>query len=425
MKIYKIVISLLCLLIFDGISLAEKIYTPSDMPNVQVADRRDFVSDPAGLLSPGTLSEVNKRLYDLRQQTTCEVVVALPPDIGDAPIEQWSEQLFTLWGIGKKDKDNGVLVVIAPEQRKCRIQTGYGVEGVLPDISCANIISREIVPAMRDDNIDQAVSGSTQLISEALSDPAVAEELRSEESDNYDGVMNTISPEAIWGFARIVSWCVFLFVLVVFVRDLINSRKLDNYAKAMLWREHLRVYFWCALLSLGAGLIFFIIAFWLYRAIRTKKRICPTCGAKMHRLNEEEDNALLTPSQDFEEQLKTVDYDVWECPECSTVERLPFKAKQLKYTKCTSCGTIARCLAGTRTVQPATTRRSGTGVKIYECKFCHHRDEEPYIIPKKDDGAAAAMAAGAILGSMGRGKGGFGGGFGGGSTGGGGASGGW
>lgn len=156
----------------------------------------------------------------------------------------------------------------------------------------------------------------------------------------------------------------------------------------------------------------------------------------MHRLNEEEDNALLTPSQDFEEKLKTVDYDVWECPSCGTVERLPFKAKQMKYSPCPSCGTVAMCLSGTRTIQPATTRSEGTGVKVYECKFCHHKEERPYVIPKKEDPAAAALAAGAILGSMngrrgrrggggGFGGGGFGGGFGGGSTGGGGASGGW
>ena len=151
----------------------------------------------------------------------------------------------------------------------------------------------------------------------------------------------------------------------------------------------------------------------------------------MHRLNEEEDNALLTPSHDFEEKLKTVVYDVWECPSCGTVERLPYKAKQMKYSESPSCGTIAMSLAGTRTIRPATTRSEGVGVKIYECKFCHHKEERPYVIPKKED-ASAALAAGAVLGSMSRGSrgggfggGGFGGGFGGGSTGGGGASGGW
>lgn len=415
-------------------SFAAKVWTPGDMPNVQLSDRRQYVSDPENLLSASTKAEVNHRLYELRQQTSAEVVVALPPDIGDMSIEEWAEKLFTSWGIGKADKDNGVLLVIAPEQRKARIQTGYGTEGILPDISCKNIIGSDIVPAMREDDIDAAVNNATRTITAALSDPAVAEELRSAEPDNYEGATDTISAETIWGFVRIVAWCVFLFSLVCFIRDLYNGKKLDNYHKAMLWRGHLATYFWCSLLSFGGGLIFFILAFWFYRSIRTKRRICPNCGSKMHRLNEEEDNALLTPSQDFEEKLKTVDYDVWECSECGTVERLPFKAKQLKYTPCPSCGTVAMCLTGTRTLRPATTRSEGSGVKIYECKFCHHKEQKPYIIPKKEDAAAAAIAAGAILGSMngrkgggggGFGGGGFGGGFGGGSTGGGGASGGW
>ena len=295
-------------------ALAQKIYAPADMPDVQISDRSQYISDPANLLSPEIKAKVNQRLYSLRQQTTAEVVVALPPDIGDTPIEQWSEQLFTLWGIGKKDKDNGLLVVISPDSGKARIQTGYGVEGILPDIACKNIIGQEIVPAMRDDDINAAVDGATSMIARAMTDPAVADELRSSDADNYEGAMQTISSDTIWGFVRIVAWCLFLFSLFCFCRDLYNGRRLDSYQKTMLWRRHLPTYFWCSLLSLGAGLIFFILAFWLYRSIRTRKRKCPNCGHKMHRLNEEEDNALLTPSQDFEERLKTVDYDVWECP---------------------------------------------------------------------------------------------------------------
>ena len=101
----------------------------------------------------------------------------------------------------------------------------------------------------------------------------------------------------------------------------------------------------------------------------------------------------------------------------------------MKYTECPNCHTIAMCLVRDHTLVPATTRRAGEGEKVYECQFCHHQNRRRYSIPKRDDGAAAALAAGAILGSLGRGGGGggggFGGGFGGGSTGGGGASGGW
>ena len=143
---------------------------------------------PTGnLLSPATKDAVNRRLWDLRQQTSVEAVVAIPPSIGETTIEDWSEQLFTLWGIGKKDKDNGVLLVIAPEQRRARITTGYGVEGVLPDISCKNIINSAIIPNMREGDINRAVDDATNLVSRVLTDPAVAEEIRSRQPDNHSG----------------------------------------------------------------------------------------------------------------------------------------------------------------------------------------------------------------------------------------------
>ncbi len=82
-------------------AIAARPVSPEEMPNVQVTDRSQYVSDPAGLLSAETKSIVNRRLSDLRRSTTAEVVVALPPDIGDETIQQWSERLFSLWKIGK------------------------------------------------------------------------------------------------------------------------------------------------------------------------------------------------------------------------------------------------------------------------------------------------------------------------------------
>ena len=162
-----------------------------------------------------------------------------------------------------------------------------------------------------------------------------------------------------------------------------------------------------------------------YRNVRNKPMNCPRCKGKMHKLNEQEDNNYLSASQDLEERLNTVDYDVWVCDKCGTIERFPFRTSQLKYQECPNCHTVAMCEVRDHTIVPATTRSTGIGEKIYECKYCNNRTSKKYTIPQKADGTAAALAAGAILGSGSRGGGGFGGGFGGGHTGGGGATGGW
>lgn len=422
------IIILAAILMAMAVSCMSTVYKPEQMVNPNIKNRYDFVSDPAGLLDSETKRGVNERLYSLRQTTTCEVVAIVVPDIGDMPIEEWSDEVFTKWGIGKKDKDNGAMLLIVPDQRVVRIQTGYGVEGVLTDIACNNIINRAVIPAMRDDDINRAVNDATSLICEALTDPVIADELRSEQPDNYSGAMQTLSADVIWKFIRIVATIMFFLGMAMFCYDMWRTRKVKGYEQALMWRGHLVTYLVLGIFSMGAGLIFWLLALFLYRKQRAKRRKCPTCGHKMNKLSEEEDNQLLNDSQDFEEQLKTVDYDVWECPQCGTVERFPFRERQTKYKECPRCHTVAMCLKEDIVIQKSTTRREGYGEKVYECEFCHYQDRRPYKIPKKDDDAVAALAAGAIIGSMGRGGGGgggIGGGFGGGMSGGGGASGSW
>lgn len=86
------------------------------------------------------------------RKTTAEVVVAVVPNTGDLTIEDWSQQTFESLGIGKKDKDNGLLLVIATAQHEARLNTGYGLEGVLPDITCSRILRGLVNPKMAQGN---------------------------------------------------------------------------------------------------------------------------------------------------------------------------------------------------------------------------------------------------------------------------------
>lgn len=398
-------------------------YSPEDMPNVNIANRYEYVSDPGNLLRPETRQQVNEILWNLRKQTSVEMVVALPPDIGDTTIEDWSERLFTSWGIGKSDKDNGVLLVIAPEQRMARIQSGYGTEGVLTDIASKKIITNQIVPRMRDGDIDGAVLGAVTQINAALTDPAVADELKSQERDNFGGDIETLDKSVFIQFVGIIFFICFLFSAGYFIKIAFSLRGKDNYHKALGWRNTLNKFGWLILFSGGSGIIFYLLANLLYHRNRNRRRRCSTCGAKMERLPEDKDNELLSSSQDFEEKLNTIDYDVWECPACGTIERYPFKLKQLKYTECPSCHTVAMHLTGANTLRHPSVTREGLGEKIYECEYCHHKKRIPYTIPRKAPPVVIVPPIGGR--GSGFGGGGFGGGFGGGSTGGGGASGGW
>ena len=415
---------IIAIVLLSGITFVSEAYSPKDVPNPNIANRSVYVADPASLVSEVAKTRANEILWTLRKTTGIETVVAVLPDTGDYSEEDFATELFTLWGIGKKDNDNGVLVLIVPNQRAARIATGYGVEGVIPDISAQKIIQRSIVPYMKQDNLDAAVVAVSEDLATVLSDPIAAEELKSSLKERWEEMPESdITGDDIIAIVAGLVILIFLFSLGKFIYDSSRFKKQDRYRQALGWHNERSMYILLSVLSLGLGLIPFLMAERKYKNARNKPMQCPACKGQMHKLNEDEDNQLLNPSQDLEERLNTVDYDVWVCDTCGSVEKYPFRTPQLQYEECPKCHTIAMKLIRDHTVVPSTTRHTGVGEKIYECKYCNNRTIRRYSIPKKADGTAAAIAAGSVLGS-GR-SGGFGGGFGGGTTGGGGATGRW
>lgn len=401
-------------------------YTPEMLTNPNVGNPDNYVCDPGNLLSSSAKSEINAELSQLRKSVTSEGAVAIVPE-STMPAEQFASELFKKWGLGKRDKDNGVLLLVIVGSHEVRIETGYGVEGVLPDAICSAILRENFMPEMKAGNIDAAVSGTVGRICKVMEDPVAAEELRSSIADGA-ARQEGITSDEFYGFVGIAVIVVFLLTGGLFFYLLISGRKRDRYHRALALREN-RTYFWIgAALSLGLALPFPLLAMLMTKRLRNKKTKCAHCGAKMRKLSEEEDNRLLTPPQDLEERLKSVDYDVWECPQCGAVDVFAYHNPKTQYKKCPRCHTVAMRQVEDSVLHPATVSRAGVGVKRYECRYCGNRNEKRYTIPKKADAAtvAAGIAASALSGGRGSGGGGgFNGGFGGGSSGGGGATGRW
>lgn len=420
-------LSVLIIFIIGFSVVAAKDYSPSDIPNPNLNDRRIYVADPANLVGDAAKAETNSILWQLRQKTGAEVVLVVVPNTGEYTREQFAVKLFDEWKVGKADKDNGVIILIVPDQREAWIATGYGVEGVIPDIAAAKIVNRSIVPYMKQENLDGAVKAVASDVANVLSDPVAAEELKSDQREAWEyGNEAPITTEDFLTFLFWVIICITAISFIVYFVNLSRYKNYDRYNQARAWNDYQSFFLIFAILSLGLGSLPYFLAKRKYRKLRNDSMSCPACKGKMKKLNEEEDNNLLSPSQDFEEKINSVDYDVWVCEDCGTVERYAFPNKNTKYEECPHCHTRAMSMVVDHTVMPPTTRRAGIGEKIYECKFCHNQTRKRYSIPKKEDATAAALAAGAILGSGHRGGGGgFGGGFGGGMTGGGGGGGRW
>src|SRR3989344_1997451 len=127
-----------------------------------------YVNDYAGMLSPDQVATLETKLENYEKQTTNEIAVVTIPSLDGDVIENVAQDIFTKWGIGKKDKDNGVLLLISFADRKTRIQTGYGVEGDLTDIGTSYIQSDIITPAFRNGDYFSGIDGAIDKIIQAL-----------------------------------------------------------------------------------------------------------------------------------------------------------------------------------------------------------------------------------------------------------------
>ncbi len=126
------------------------------------------VVDKAGLLDPGNKQNLSAQLDAHENASSNQIVVAILKDLQGYSIEEYGFQLGRHWKIGQKDKDNGALLLFAIDERKVRIEVGYGLEGQLTDAISANIIHQVILPAFRKGQFDQGIQNGVTAIIDAV-----------------------------------------------------------------------------------------------------------------------------------------------------------------------------------------------------------------------------------------------------------------
>jgi uncharacterized protein len=109
-----------------------------------------FVSDLARVFSPDDLTYLEGMLRDLERTTTAELAVVTVPTTQPATIEEYAVKLFERWGIGKKDRGNGVLLFLAMDDRQVKIEVGYGLEGAITDGTAGSVLDRYVVPRFKE-----------------------------------------------------------------------------------------------------------------------------------------------------------------------------------------------------------------------------------------------------------------------------------
>lgn len=132
-----------------------------------------FVNDFAGVLSQQTRTALESELQKFAEGENPQIVVATIKTLQDDPIEDYANTLFREWGIGSKTKNNGVLFLIATEDRKMRIEVGYGMEGALTDIETKHIQENVVRPFFKSNDFDSGVRAGITAIEQGVKDELV------------------------------------------------------------------------------------------------------------------------------------------------------------------------------------------------------------------------------------------------------------
>lgn len=128
-----------------------------------------YVSDFAGVLDPSSRTALERYCARLEAQTGAEVAVVTLQTLGGEPIEDVANTMFRKWGVGKKGKDEGLLLMLVTGDRRMRLEVGYGLEPIIPD-GFAGSVLRSMRPALRSDRYDLALAEALRVIGSRIAE---------------------------------------------------------------------------------------------------------------------------------------------------------------------------------------------------------------------------------------------------------------
>lgn len=198
---------------FSLIALISLIFLSPSCSALESPTERFYVNDFANILSEETEQYIFDESVKLENSTSAQIVVVTVPSLEGKAIEEYATELFRIYGIGDKEKNNGVLLLVSVGDRKLRIEVGYGLEGALPDAKAGRIRDNYLTPYLKDDKWDEGILNGYKAIFQV-----VAKEY------NYD---SSIAPEELDAASETpFSLYLFLFQFLLMFPAAILSNKI-------------------------------------------------------------------------------------------------------------------------------------------------------------------------------------------------------
>ena len=270
-RLHLLLIALLLGLSTLSAAAAPEAYRVKDVPNVQLTDRTRFVSDPADAIRPADEEALNRRIAALRDSFGVQIaIVVIPAYDGSAynSVRAFANELFNTWGIGNRETNRGLLILLTTgtDKREIAFETGYGLEGELTDGLCKLIIDRRMTPVMKDGSYGEGLLAGVEEVRKVLTKDSTLEAEKKRKTRN-----------------RILIW--WLVGLFYYGFYLYEERKKAQYSihiatmdranrKANSMALGMGIFFF----QIPAMLIYFLVK-WIFRRQFVAECYCPECGA--------------------------------------------------------------------------------------------------------------------------------------------------
>lgn len=202
----KKIIAILCAIIMVAPMAEAKGYRTSDIENVQRSHRERFTTNPDGILSPKAVATLDSIALSLRERGIAEVAIVAVRSIEPQDPFTFAIELFEKWGVGNKQLDNGLGVLLVEDMHEIRFVTGYGIESVLSDARCVQLQREYMLPHFRDGDYDSGMIEGLRAVDTLLS------------SGELDRVTNTFEDHRNAKIvALIFAFCLIFAPLVVLI----------------------------------------------------------------------------------------------------------------------------------------------------------------------------------------------------------------
>lgn len=392
--------------------------------------------DFAGILTADEVEKVEQLCQEVERNTTAQLTVVTVASLENETVEEYANGLFNAWGIGQRKTNNGVLFLISPNDRRMRIEVGYGLEPLLTDAICGEIRDQHILPFFKQNRFGQGIIQGTIQIAGILQRNVIS-------AKGIEGsgpfVLPTKEEEGHW--AIIIATIAALFFIpvgwvmgdkgeystVIFVVGTIVVMLLC----AVAWYLSSRIHPQDQSLGLLGGSAFASLSSLLFNAFQYKRygpHGCSKCGSWLELLSEQDDDPKLTSIQQLEEKIGSVNYDVWFCPACLNSDTKRYINFFSPFFECPSCHARTFKEGPQQVIRAATLNSDGLAKVEGRCVSCNKKRIRKVILPRIVETPSRSSSSGGSGSSSSSGGGSSGGvssSFGGGSSGGGGASGSW